>query len=66
LAAARPEVARRLVFMTGGAFTERSRLFLERTGNPQFGKPFAPQDLRDQVRGWLAAVRGTGGAAPPG
>jgi CheY-like chemotaxis protein len=63
VAAARPEVARRMVFMTGGAFTERARQFLERTGHPQLAKPFAPQDLRDQVRGWLGAVRG---AAPPG
>jgi CheY-like chemotaxis protein len=53
----RPEVARRLVFMTGGAFTDRAREFLERVGNPQLGKPFAPQDLREAVRGWLAAGR---------
>jgi PAS domain S-box-containing protein len=57
LARARPEAARRMVFMTGGAFTDRAREFLEQVGNPQLGKPFAPQDLRDSVRGWLVALR---------
>jgi CheY-like chemotaxis protein len=66
VAAARPELARRMVFMTGGAFTDRARQFLEQAGNPQLTKPFAPQDLRDQVRAWLAALRTTGGVAPPG
>jgi CheY-like chemotaxis protein len=66
VAAVRPEVARRMVFMTGGAFTDRAREFLERVGNPQLGKPFDPQDLREQVRAWLAEARAEGGASPPG
>jgi CheY-like chemotaxis protein len=56
LARSRPEVVRRMVFMTGGAFTDRAREFLERVGNPQLAKPFAPQELRDAVRAWLAAA----------
>jgi len=62
LVAVRPALARRMVFMTGGAFTDRARQFLEGVGNRQLSKPFAPQDLRDQVRAWLASD----GAAPPG
>ena len=54
LAAERPALARRMVFVTGGAFTDRAREFLERSGAPQITKPFAPQDLRDGVRAWLA------------
>jgi PAS domain S-box-containing protein len=34
-----PDLARRMVFMSGGAFTERSRSFLERTRNPSVLKP---------------------------
>jgi signal transduction histidine kinase len=34
-----PELARRMVFMSGGAFTERSRSFLARTSNPSVSKP---------------------------
>ena len=29
--------------------------FLGRVANPQLPKPFAPQELREAVRGWLAA-----------
>ncbi len=60
VAAARPEVARRMVFMSGGAVTERARAFLDRVENPQLAKPFAPQELRDAVRGWLAAGGASG------
>jgi CheY-like chemotaxis protein len=35
-----PEMASRLVFLTGGAFTPQSREFLERTARYQLGKPF--------------------------
>jgi PAS domain S-box-containing protein len=54
----RPEATRRMVFMTGGAFTDRAREFLGRTAAPQLQKPFAPQDLRDAVRAWLATPPG--------
>ncbi len=39
-----PEVADRFVFMTGGAFTERAREFLEQHQGPRLEKPF---DIRD-------------------
>ncbi len=35
-----PEVARRFVFMTGGAFTDRAREFLESYEGPHLEKPF--------------------------
>ncbi len=66
LAAARPELARRVVFMTGGAFTDRAREFLAAVGQPQLGKPFQPQDLREQVRGWLATPGALAGPGPSG
>jgi PAS domain S-box-containing protein len=53
----RPVLGRRIVFMTGGAFTDRARQFLEQSPNPQLQKPFQPQELRDQVRTWLAERR---------
>ena len=45
LEAERPQLARRVVFMTGGAFTRRSREFLRRTERPVLEKPFAPEEL---------------------
>lgn len=45
LAAEKPELARRLVFMTGGAFTPAAHTFLERTGRPWLAKPFTGPEL---------------------
>jgi DNA-binding NtrC family response regulator len=53
-----PEVARRMVFVTGGAFTPAARAFMDRVENARVDKPFDPQKLREQVRGWVAKVRG--------
>ncbi|HMI93714.1 MAG TPA: response regulator, partial [Polyangiales bacterium] len=41
-----PEQAKRMVFMTAGAFTPRARAFLESVPNPRLEKPFDPQSLR--------------------
>ena len=43
--AVRPELAKRFVFMTGGAFTPRMRAFLDAVPNPRLDKPFSPQQL---------------------
>ncbi len=43
--AARPELAERFVFMTGGAFTDRARDFLKTSGVPRLDKPFALADV---------------------
>jgi CheY-like chemotaxis protein/anti-sigma regulatory factor (Ser/Thr protein kinase) len=42
---ARPELAKRFVFMTGGAFTERAVAFLKEIDNPRLDKPFPLEDL---------------------
>ena len=41
-----PEQARRIVFLTGGAFTDRARTFLEAVPNLRLEKPFNVQQLR--------------------
>lgn len=60
LAASAPEVARRMVFVTGGAFTPAARAFMDRVENARVDKPFDPAKLREQVRGWVAQARGGG------
>jgi PAS domain S-box-containing protein len=45
----RPEMARRMVFLTGGAFTPRVRQFLEDHGARCLEKPFEPEALRSKV-----------------
>jgi PAS domain S-box-containing protein len=48
-----PGLASRVVFMTGGAFTEAARDFLARTKATVLEKPFSPQDLREVVAAHL-------------
>ena len=54
VAALDPEVARRMVFMTGGAFSARATEFIDSVANLTTGKPFSPERLRsianDHVR----------------
>jgi CheY-like chemotaxis protein len=50
-----PALARRVVFVTGGAFTAGARTFLEEVGNPRLDKPFVPDEVRAAVAGRLAA-----------
>ena len=45
----RPATAERMVFMTGGTFTERSREFVHRVSNACIDKPIDVQQLRDLV-----------------
>jgi CheY-like chemotaxis protein/anti-sigma regulatory factor (Ser/Thr protein kinase) len=49
-----PQRARRMVFITGGAYTPAARSFLERVNNPRVEKPFEPEKLRAQI---LEAVK---------
>ncbi|MEM9454591.1 MAG: ATP-binding protein [Myxococcota bacterium] len=44
-----PEMAERFIFMTGGAFTNRARAFLESVPNPKLEKPFDGKTLRAMV-----------------
>jgi CheY-like chemotaxis protein/two-component sensor histidine kinase len=52
-----PEQAGRMVFLTGGAFTEAARSFLENTRLPWLEKPFEPETLRTRLRALLAERR---------
>jgi CheY-like chemotaxis protein len=45
-----PEQAERMIFLTGGAFTEKARRFLSETPREYVEKPFAPANLRALVR----------------
>ena len=49
LVRADPRLGRRIVFMTGGAFTEGAAEFLRSCGRPWIAKPFQPADLRAAV-----------------
>jgi CheY-like chemotaxis protein len=55
LARSRPELRDRVVFMSGGGCTPRTRAFLETTSIPQLSKPF-PREVLDE----LLAARGLG------
>jgi len=44
-----PAMARRMVFLTGGAFTARAREFLDGVQNARVEKPFDPEGLRGLV-----------------
>ena len=46
----RPDLTRRFVFITGGAFTERVRFFLKRIDRPIIAKPFARQELLSVIQ----------------
>jgi CheY-like chemotaxis protein len=41
-----PAQARRMVFMTGGAFTPEGQAFVQATSNPVIEKPFQPEQLK--------------------
>jgi CheY-like chemotaxis protein len=49
LAATSPDAARRMVFLTGGAFTTAAQEFIERTGIEPLEKPFDPRALRERI-----------------
>jgi ligand-binding sensor domain-containing protein/signal transduction histidine kinase/CheY-like chemotaxis protein len=63
LTVAVPAVAKRMVFLTGGAFTPAARAFMDRVENERVDKPFDPQKLREQVRDWVLKARGGSGQA---
>jgi PAS domain S-box-containing protein len=49
LAARRPALARRVVFMTGGAFSASAQRFLDEVKNPRLDKPFSRADVLGAV-----------------
>ena len=52
-----PELARRMVFMTGGVFTPRGRKFLQEVPNLYLEKPFTKNNLRGIVQNLILAKR---------
>jgi CheY-like chemotaxis protein len=57
-----PELARRVVFMTGGAFTPRARAFLQAVPNRCVEKPLDLETIDDLIRE-QAASEGAGATA---
>jgi signal transduction histidine kinase len=49
LAQLSPDLAARVVFVTGGAFTENARAFLNAVPNQRLEKPFGAHQLRDVI-----------------
>jgi two-component system, cell cycle sensor histidine kinase and response regulator CckA len=45
-----PDLAARMIFMTGGAFTAGAQRFLNEVPNLKLTKPFSPDDLRRAVK----------------
>ena len=58
LAATHPELAEKLIFITGGAFTPRAREYLDKVHNPRIEKPFDRAALRWTVSDLIASHRG--------
>jgi CheY-like chemotaxis protein len=50
-----PDQALRIVFITGGATTEKARAFLENVSNPIIYKPYDVTELREMIRTGLAS-----------
>jgi CheY-like chemotaxis protein len=59
-----PQLARRVVFMTGGAYTPAARRFLARISNPCVDKPFGAADLTKVVEQVMAGDAERSGTAP--
>ena len=55
-----PALAARMVFLTGGAFTETARAFLARVPNARLEKPFEPSALRQVVAAAVAPADSAG------
>jgi CheY-like chemotaxis protein len=51
-----PDQALRIVFITGGATTEKARTFLENVPNPIIYKPYDVTELREMIRTGLASA----------
>ena len=63
LASSAPDLARRMVFVTGDVLTPETARFLAETSLPVIEKPIDPYDLRLKVRAYLGALKRA--KAPP-
>jgi two-component system, cell cycle sensor histidine kinase and response regulator CckA len=52
-----PDLGRRLVFLTGGAFTPGASTYLEHVDNISIEKPFDGKNLQKMVAEWVHAAR---------
>jgi FixJ family two-component response regulator len=52
-----PHLAKRIIFLTGGAFTARARTFLETVPNLRIEKPFDADALREAIAVVMRAQR---------
>jgi CheY-like chemotaxis protein len=52
-----PEYTKKIVFVSGGAFTPATRQFLEHVGTKLVEKPFEPDFIRELVRGYVADAK---------
>jgi two-component system, cell cycle sensor histidine kinase and response regulator CckA len=59
LAERAPETVSRMVFMTGGTFTESAQRFLAEIDNPSLPKPFTTKDLRRVCEAVMARLAAT-------
>jgi PAS domain S-box-containing protein len=59
LCASQPDLAARMVFVTGGAFTDEARAFLDAVPNLRLSKPVSADELRAAVREVVAQARRT-------
>ncbi|PTL84701.1 response regulator [Vitiosangium sp. GDMCC 1.1324] len=55
IASCSPELAARMVFLTGGAFTPNARAFLAEVKNHRVDKPFSSDELRELMRTLLGS-----------
>jgi signal transduction histidine kinase/DNA-binding NarL/FixJ family response regulator len=54
-----PDLAKRIVFMTGGAFTPRAKALLDSVQNDVLEKPFSVADLKRLIERYAPAIRST-------
>jgi two-component system cell cycle sensor histidine kinase/response regulator CckA len=59
-----PEQAKRMIFLTGGAFTEKARSFLSEVAREHIEKPFEAANLRAIVQSHLRSNAGVADRAP--
>jgi CheY-like chemotaxis protein len=50
LARVAPDCTDRIIFMTGGAFTQQAREFLAKLDRPHLDKPFTERQLRHAIQ----------------
>lgn len=56
-----PDLARRVVFISGGAFTPAAHAYLDRVPNERLSKPFQPEQIRALVRRYVGSASLAGG-----